>query len=273
MPAVGQNTALLQPSTGRTSPTNAGGMTTLNTEAASFYVHPGRATPASYTAAELGNPRTSAWFAQQAVPRLPLGGTAADGAPQLPRGAGGEAEVSFDAEVAGVNTGGTPRHTIVGPTAFIPTPSPSRMFVEGTGQVAGTKTTPRSWSSKLKLVQTPAEYAVGRLLRDAAKSGKTDACAQLLADGAAPDAVDERYCNTPLLWAAMRGFHTTVELLLAKGAQADAPNADGWTALVAAVWYGHVDTCRVLLENGASLTVLIFNIWSSFFCILTDQMM
>jgi hypothetical protein len=228
---VGQSTAYLQP---RRSPSpNLGGMTQLRTDASGAYVHPGRA------------------VAHQDVPRLPLGAVAATAdEPPLPR----YVEDGYDAEVAAVNTptGSTPRHTIVGPTAFIPTPSPTRQFVEGTGQVAGSKTTPRSWSSKLVLVETPFEYAAGRLLRDAAKAGNTAECERLLADGAAPDAVDERYCNTPLMWASMRGFDATVELLLAKGADSETPNKDGWTALVAAVWYGHVSACRVLLKHGAS---------------------
>ncbi len=228
---VGQNTALLQP---RRSPSpNLGGMT---------YVHPGRAAAVQDGAVT--------------VPRLPLGGSAhapspSSSEPPLPRQAEDD---SYDAEVAAVNTptGNTPRHKIVGPTAFIPTPSPTRQFVEGTAQVAGSKTTPRSWSSKLVLVETPFEYDVGRRLRDHAKAGKTDECAKLLADGASPDAFDERYCNTPLMWASMRGFAETVELLLAKDANRELQNSDGWTALVAAVWYGHADVCRALLQHGAS---------------------
>ena len=247
--AVGQNTALLQP---RRSPSpNLGGMTTLRTDASGMYVHPGRAVAMQDGTAT--------------VPRLPLGGSAhapspsSSSEPPLPRQA--EGDDRYDVEVAAVNTptGNTPRHTIVGPTAFIPTPSPTRQFVEGTAQVAGSKTTPRSWSSKLVLVETPFEYDVGRRLRDHAKAGKTNECAKLLADGASPDAFDERYCNTPLMWASMRGFAETVEQLLAKGANPELQNSDGWTALVAAVWYGHADVCRVLLQHGASPHVTAVN--------------
>ncbi len=246
---VGQNTALLQPVRRSPSP-NLGGMSTLRTDASGMYVHPGRA-----VAVQDGGPVT--------VPRLPLGSSAqvqsSSLEPPLPRQA--EQEDSYDAEVAAVNTptGSTPRHTIVGPTAFIPTPSPTRQFMEGTAQVAGSKTTPRSWSSKLILVETPFEHDVGRQLRDQAKAGKTAECAKMLADGASPDAFDERYCNTPLMWASMRGFAETVELLLAKGANSELQNSDGWTALVAAVWYGHAGVCRALLQHGASPHVTAAN--------------
>ena len=242
---VGQNTALLQP---RRSPSpNLGGMTTLRTDMSGAYVHPGRAAALQDTAAT--------------IPRLPLGGAsrAPSTEPQLPRQA--EEDGTYDAEVAAVNTptGNTPRHTIVGPTAFIPTPSPTRQFVEGTAKFAGNQTTPRSWSSKLVLVQTPFEHSVGRRRRDAAKAGNATECDQLLADGASPDSVDEKYCNTPLMWASMRGFAETVELLLAKGANSELQNSDGWTALVAAVWYGHAGVCRALLEHGVSVNVTAVN--------------
>ena len=242
---VGQNTAYLQPR--RSPPPNLGGMTTLRTDASGAYVHPGRA-----VAVQDGS---------VTVPRLPLGSGAhaLNSEPQLSRHA--KQEDNYDAEVAAVNTptGNTPRHTIVGPTAFIPTPSPTLQFVEGTGKVAGSKTTPRSWSSKLLLVETPFEHDVSRRLRDAAKAGNTAECEKLLAEGALPDAVDERYCNTPLMWAAMRGFAETVDRLLARGANPELRNSDGWTALVAAVWYGHAGACRALLQHGASPDVTAAN--------------
>lgn len=222
-------------------------MSALRTDASGAVPYPGRASSVQDGAGP--------------IPRLPLGKDVPNPSVESKLARVPQPNDRYDAEVAAVNTptGDTPRHTIVGPAAFIPTPSPTRQFVEGTGQVAGSKTTPRSWSSKLLLVETPFEYAVGRQLRDAAKAGDTAKCETLIADGASPDAVDERYCNTPLMWASMRGFPATVDFLLGKSANPGLQNSDGWTALVAAVWYGHTDVCRVLLQHGASLRATAAN--------------
>ena len=192
------------------------------------------------------------------VPPLPLRGGAEPAVADAPEPE--QAVADADAEVAAVNTPQTtPRHTIIGPTAFIPTPSPTRQLVLGIGQMAGTKTSARSWSSKLKLVQTPHELPPARQLRDAAKAGNTAECERLLQSGVGADDSDDKYCNTSLMWAVMRGFAQTAELLLDHGASLEQANSDGWTPLVAAVWYGQTDVTRLLLARGASTAATAAN--------------
>lgn len=55
-----------------------------------------------------------------------------------------------------------------------------------------------------------------------------------------------------LLLAAYKGETAEVERLLDEGADIDAVDEAGWDALYGAVWRGHVDTARVLLERGAN---------------------
>jgi ankyrin repeat protein len=57
---------------------------------------------------------------------------------------------------------------------------------------------------------------------------------------------------TPLIWAAHAGRAETVRLLLALGAELDAPDDHGATALVRAVETGQTGTVCLLLVNGAS---------------------
>lgn len=44
-----------------------------------------------------------------------------------------------------------------------------------------------------------------------------------------------------------------VEMLLSGGADVNAKNRDGWTALMWASWYGHKDVVSLLLANGADV--------------------
>lgn len=56
-----------------------------------------------------------------------------------------------------------------------------------------------------------------------------------------------------LLLAARRGFAPVVEVLLAAGAAADRPNAQGVTPLMASSLFNHVNTVSLLLSRGASV--------------------
>ncbi|KAI2747700.1 hypothetical protein DTO013E5_1192 [Penicillium roqueforti] len=59
----------------------------------------------------------------------------------------------------------------------------------------------------------------------------------------------------PFIVAIKANQHQTVQTLLSKGADANAQNTDGTTALMAAVSFGHEATTRLLLEYGADMNV------------------
>jgi uncharacterized protein len=57
--------------------------------------------------------------------------------------------------------------------------------------------------------------------------------------------------DADLLQAARKGDTASVERLLKKGANIEAKDQGDWTALAVAANYGHADTVKLLLENGA----------------------
>jgi hypothetical protein len=59
--------------------------------------------------------------------------------------------------------------------------------------------------------------------------------------------------NKVLRISAHRGHEAVVRLLVEKGADVEAKNKDGWTALYWAVRYGNAAMVRLLLENGAEV--------------------
>ncbi|CAJ0586616.1 unnamed protein product, partial [Mesorhabditis spiculigera] len=59
---------------------------------------------------------------------------------------------------------------------------------------------------------------------------------------------------TALHVAAAKGYTQVIHLLLQAGANIHALDKDGWTPLHAAAHWGERESCKVLIENGASLT-------------------
>jgi len=59
--------------------------------------------------------------------------------------------------------------------------------------------------------------------------------------------------NTALLWAAMYGLSDNVQTLIEKGADVNARNNDGVRALTWAAMYGHTNVVRLLIKNGANV--------------------
>jgi ankyrin repeat protein len=60
-----------------------------------------------------------------------------------------------------------------------------------------------------------------------------------------------------LIQAAKSGDVTLVYNLLKKGADANAKDRDGWTALKWAVWHGQLEMVKVLVEGGANINAKI----------------
>jgi len=84
----------------------------------------------------------------------------------------------------------------------------------------------------------------------AARNGHTNAVLALLADGADVNAKDSNGW-TALMSAAASGHVDTLGALLAKGADVNAKDKSGWTALIVAADSGHRDSVLALLKKGA----------------------
>ena len=97
----------------------------------------------------------------------------------------------------------------------------------------------------------PAFSNVNNELLGAASSGDTAAAARLLAQGADVDAKNNQG-DTALLLAAKAGKIDTARLLVEKGANIEAKNDEGETALIAACTSGHADIAQLLVEKGAA---------------------
>src|SRR6266480_2706658 len=89
-------------------------------------------------------------------------------------------------------------------------------------------------------------------LVDAAKARNTAEVQKLLGQGANANAKDKAGW-TALLWAAYFGRTDTVRALLEKGADVNAKDNDGWTPLFWAAFSGRTDIVRALLEKGANV--------------------
>jgi serine/threonine/tyrosine protein kinase RAD53 len=64
---------------------------------------------------------------------------------------------------------------------------------------------------------------------------------------------EQKRLNNELLEAAENGYNEEISRLLKKGANLEAKNSDGWTALMHAAAYGHAPACALLLEKGANI--------------------
>jgi hypothetical protein len=98
---------------------------------------------------------------------------------------------------------------------------------------------------------TPAFSNVNNQLLSAASSGDTARATRLLGDGADVDAKNNQG-DTALLLAAKAGKIDTARLLIEKGANIEAKDNVGETALIAACTSGHAEIAQLLVEKGAA---------------------
>jgi hypothetical protein len=91
------------------------------------------------------------------------------------------------------------------------------------------------------------------VVREAAQ-GHTAVVQTLLAKGADGNAVD-RDGKTALMLAAFEGHTATVQVLLANGVQANVKDKEGATALMLAASQGHTDVVQALLAKGADVNL------------------
>ena len=97
----------------------------------------------------------------------------------------------------------------------------------------------------------PAFSNVNNELLSAASSGDTAAATRLLGEGADVDAKNNQG-DTALLLAVKSGKIDTARLLIEKGANLEAKNNVGETALIAACTSGHAEIAQLLVEKGAA---------------------
>lgn len=88
----------------------------------------------------------------------------------------------------------------------------------------------------------------------AAEKGKIDQVKALIEAGADANATDEDG-RTALMCAAGKGHFDVVNLLIEAGADANTTDEDGGTALMEAALFGHLDVARLLIENGANVNI------------------
>ena len=101
-------------------------------------------------------------------------------------------------------------------------------------------------------ILTATCHAKANPLIEAASSGNTEKVQTLLAQGANVNAKDYNG-GTALMAAAFSGHTDTVQFLLAKGADIEAKEINGATALMFAALEGHTDTVKALLAKGADV--------------------
>ena len=85
----------------------------------------------------------------------------------------------------------------------------------------------------------------------AAALGDTDALERHAAAGAPLDVPDPTLGTTPLAWSALHGHTDAAKWLLDNGAEVNALNGDGSTALHSAAFMGQAEIVRLMLERGA----------------------
>jgi len=95
------------------------------------------------------------------------------------------------------------------------------------------------------------DYVTPQSLHEAAKAGDMESLKALLAKGADINAKDGDGI-TALVWAAIRSQPAAADLLLANGAAVDAATSDSSTALLFAARSGETDIVRALLRKGAN---------------------
>ena len=103
---------------------------------------------------------------------------------------------------------------------------------------------------------------IDRQLRTAANRGNCTAIERLIAEGADVNAQDDAGW-TAVQTAAMEGHADAAQILINAGANADAKDEYGWSLLHDAAICGHAATLEVLIRAGADLTKQTTRDWAN----------
>jgi len=76
---------------------------------------------------------------------------------------------------------------------------------------------------------------------------------ELLLQAGADINAKNNYGWTALMWASKYGYKDVVKLLIKAGADINAKTYSGWTALISASGNGHIDVVELLLQTGADV--------------------
>ena len=102
----------------------------------------------------------------------------------------------------------------------------------------------------LALLAAAASAGMNEDLKRAAERGNLPEVKRLLAAGAEVNAKDLEG-QTALIWASKQGHLEVVRTLLATRADVNPKGKDGWTALMGATKNGHRDVAELLRQAGA----------------------
>ncbi len=92
-------------------------------------------------------------------------------------------------------------------------------------------------------------------LHRAARKGYLELCELLLVNGADVNAQDEGG-HTALIWTVRKGHLAVCKALIENGADVNVRSNDGNTALMGAVWNTYFAVCELLIENGAAFNII-----------------
>jgi ankyrin repeat protein len=108
-------------------------------------------------------------------------------------------------------------------------------------------------------------------LLDASRDGHLNSVKKLLEAGADVNAKDD-YGDTALIGASKNGHTQIVKELIKEGADASAKNDNGYTALTLASMWGHIKVVRELLKAGANPNINCYIIKTKIKKIITNYL-
>ena len=95
----------------------------------------------------------------------------------------------------------------------------------------------------------------GTQLVNASKIGDYEKLVELLDQGVDANFRTSKYDTPCLQWASIFGHDSCVSLLLERGANIDALDYHGCSALIEASYRGHLNVVKILIERGADLNI------------------